>query len=120
MEGKGWWMGRGVAVKDAWWGGVIKESFQKHLKTGWVKPKVLRRREGGWKVSLPLPPRKFLSYTSQWLKYRNLVSGWWSLVADWSWMVVDVFTANGGRWSLRSEVGGGPFLGEWSVVSGVW
>ena len=36
--GEGWWMGRGVAVKDAWGGvvgvGVIIESFQKHLKTG--------------------------------------------------------------------------------------
>ena len=32
---KGWWVGRGVAVKDASSGvGVIKRSFQKHLKTG--------------------------------------------------------------------------------------
>ena len=33
-RGKGWWIGRGVAVKDlkvGWWGvGVIKGSLQKH------------------------------------------------------------------------------------------
>ena len=38
LGGKGWWMRRGVAVKDAWSRvvgvGVIKGSFQKHLKTG--------------------------------------------------------------------------------------
>ena len=27
-------------------GGVIKGSFQKHLKMGWVKAKVVRRRMG--------------------------------------------------------------------------
>ena len=37
LGGKGWWMGRGVAAKGClkWGGGgVIKGSFQKHLKTG--------------------------------------------------------------------------------------
>ena len=38
FRGEGWWVGRGVAVKDAWSGivgvGVIKGSFQKHLKAG--------------------------------------------------------------------------------------
>ena len=26
----------------------------------------------------------------------------------------------GGGWSLRSVVGGGLFLGKWSMVGGVW
>ena len=39
MEGKGWWMGRGGSSERClkWGGGgwgVIKRSFQKHLKTG--------------------------------------------------------------------------------------
>ena len=41
--------GEGVAVKDASSGvveGVIKGSLQKHLKTEWVKAKVVRRGRG--------------------------------------------------------------------------
>ena len=39
--------------------GVIKGSFQKHLKTGgWVKAKVVHRGEGVLKVSPPLSPGK--------------------------------------------------------------
>ena len=49
--------GEGVAVKDASSGvveGVIKGSLQKHLKTEWVKAKVVHRGEGVLKVSPPL------------------------------------------------------------------
>ena len=40
--GKGWWMGRGVPVKDAW--------------ARWVKAKVAHRGEGVLKLPPPLPP----------------------------------------------------------------
>ena len=54
--------GEGVAVIDACSGmvGVIKGSFQKHLKTGgWVKAKVVRRGEGVLTASPTLSPGKF-------------------------------------------------------------
>ena len=44
----------------------FKETFQKHLKNGWVKAKVIRKGEGILKVLPPLPPppqKKFYSYT---------------------------------------------------------
>ena len=42
------------------WGGVIKGSFQNHLKIGVGKGKVVRRGEGVQRVSPPLPfPLKF-------------------------------------------------------------
>ena len=49
-------------LEVGWWGwGVIKGSFQKHLKTGWVKAKVVRRGRGVLKVSPSLlpPPENF-------------------------------------------------------------
>ena len=56
--------GEGVAVKDAWSGvvGVIKGSFQKHLKKGVGKSKSCLKGGGGLKMSPllpPPPPRKF-------------------------------------------------------------
>ena len=55
--------GRGSCERCLKWSGgggrVIKGSFQKHLKTWWVKTKVVRREEGVLKVSPPLPPGKF-------------------------------------------------------------
>ena len=45
-----------------WWGvGVIKGSFQKHLKTG-GKAKVVRRGRGFEGVITPAPPENF-NYT---------------------------------------------------------
>ena len=41
-------------------GVILNESLQKHLKTRWVKVKVVCRGDGVLKVSPPLPPtRKF-------------------------------------------------------------
>ena len=48
----------GVAVKmlEVGWWGVIKRSFQKHLKTEVVKVKVVHRGEGGFEgVTTPAP-----------------------------------------------------------------
>ena len=56
--------------------GVIKGSLQKHLKTGWVKAKVVHRGEGVLKVSPPLsPPGKFQSYTMDVFSNRQLGTG---------------------------------------------
>ena len=44
--------------------GVIKGSFQKHLKAGGGQRQKLFVGGGGLKVSPPLPPKKILSYTS--------------------------------------------------------
>ena len=42
-----------------WWG-VIKGSFQKHLKSrGWVKAKVVRRGGGRFEGVTPAHPGKF-------------------------------------------------------------
>ena len=49
-------MGEGVAVKDAWVR-IIKGSFQKHLKKGWVKAKVVRRGRGFESVATPTPQK---------------------------------------------------------------
>ena len=48
-------------LEVGWWGvGVIKGSFQKHLKTGWVKAKVVRSGKGGFEgVTTPASLGKF-------------------------------------------------------------
>ena len=46
-RGGGWRGGSSEGCLKWGGGGVIKESFQKHLKTGWVKAKVVHRGEGG-------------------------------------------------------------------------
>ena len=58
VRGGGW--GGRAAVKDDRSGvvgvGVIKGSFQRHLKTGWVKAKVVRSGEEGFEgVTTPAP-----------------------------------------------------------------
>ena len=61
--GQGSWMGRGVAVKNAWSGvvGVIKGSFQKHLKTaGGQKQKLFVGGGGFWRYHRPYLPSKIL------------------------------------------------------------
>ena len=64
--GEGWWMGKGVAVKDTWsgvvgGGGVIKGSFQNVLKQGVGKGKSCSLGGGGFEgVTTPAPPRKIL------------------------------------------------------------
>ena len=63
-KGKGVVDGEGVAVKGAWSGvvgvGIIKGSFQKHLKTGGgLKAKVVRRGGGFEGVTTPAPPENF-------------------------------------------------------------
>ena len=50
FRGLRWWMGRGSSERCLKWGrgggGVIKGSFQKHLKTGVGKAKVVNRGRG--------------------------------------------------------------------------
>ena len=60
----GGWRG-GSSERCLRWGGgewgIIKGSFQKHLKnTGWVKAKVVRRGVGGFEgVTTPAAPENF-------------------------------------------------------------
>ena len=63
--GGGGWRGGSSEGCFKWGGGggVIKGSLQKHLKTGWVKAKVIRRGEGVLKVSPPLPPPENFNHT---------------------------------------------------------
>ena len=63
--GKGWWMGWGVAVKDAWsgvvrGGGSSRDLSKNILKQGVGKGKSWSWGEGVLKVSPPLPPQKIL------------------------------------------------------------
>ena len=56
-------MGVAVRMLEVGWWGIIKGSLQKHLKTGWVKAKVVHRGEGVLKESPPLPPPENFNHT---------------------------------------------------------
>ena len=48
-------------LEVGWLGvGVIKRSFQKDLKTGWVKAEVVRKGKGGFEGVTTPAPRKIL------------------------------------------------------------
>ena len=50
----------GMGSEVEWWGwGIIKGSFQKKLKQGWVKAKVVRRGRGLLRCHHPCPPKDF-------------------------------------------------------------
>ena len=62
--GKGWWMGKGVAVKDASSGVVIKDLSKNIFKQGWVKAKAFRRGVEGVTTPAPAPAPRYHSCNS--------------------------------------------------------